>query len=113
MSDSLELGDEVLDVYESVKGGINDALSIEKEGKTEDEYLGELSASLDNTLRENGIELEEDIVDEMAGFINENFEAGVTLTDEELDDVILSYYDAYIKYLANGDGGESGAGAEE
>lgn len=112
MSNSMELGEEVTQVYENVKTGINDVLSIEKEGKTEDEYLDELSASLDGTLRENGIEIEKDIVDDMAGFINENFEAGVTLTDEEIDDIILSYYDAYIKYLANGTDADSGSGAE-
>ena len=102
MSDQLGLGEEVVDTYENVKGGLNEALQITKDGKSEEEYIEEVSASLDTTLKENNIELEPEIVDTMAEYIADNFTAGETLTDEEINDIILNYYDAYLEYQESG-----------
>ncbi len=102
MGNQLGLGEETVEAYTNVKDGLNDALAITKEGKTEEEYIEEVSASLDATLKENNIEIEKEIVDSMATYISDNYTAGDTLTDEEMNDIILNYYDAYLEYMETG-----------
>lgn len=93
------------EIYENIKEGANDILAIEKiEGK-EDEYVAEVSEKLDEILLGNGIEVEKEILDEMAGYISDNYDEGLKLSeigeinDETINNIILSYYDAYINFL--------------
>lgn len=108
MAENMDLGEDFDVVYENVKGGINTTLAITKEGKTEEEYVAEVSDSIDNVLKENNITVEKGIVDEMAKYVSENFEAGTELSDDDVNDIIISYYDAYLEYLANGGELDSG-----
>ena len=108
MAENMDLGEDFDVVYENVKGGINTTLAITKEGKTEEEYVAEVSDSIDNVLKENNITVEKGIVDEMAKYVSENFEAGTELSDDDVNNIIISYYDAYLEYLANGGGLDSG-----
>jgi hypothetical protein len=108
MAENMDLGEDFDVVYENVKGGINTTLAITKDGKTEEEYVAEVSDSIDNVLKENNITVEKGIVDEMAKYVSENFEAGTELSDDDVNNIIISYYDAYLEYLANGGELDSG-----
>ena len=92
---------DVEEIYDTVKGGINQTLQISKEGKTEDEYKEEVKTSIDNALQGVDIELEDTVLDEMANYVNDNYETlvditGGEITDEKVNEVILSYYDAFL-----------------
>ena len=77
-------------------------MSIDKESyETEEEYVAEISNALDATLKSNQIELEKEIVDTMAQYVADNFSDMEVLTDEEVCDVIIYYYDAYLKYTTS------------
>ncbi len=101
MASQSGIGEDALSTYEEIKTGINnDVLSIDKESyETEEEYVSEISNALDITLKNNSIELEKEIVDTMAQYVADNFSDMEVLTDEEVSDVIIYYYDAYLKYL--------------
>ena len=89
--------------YESLKNGMNNVLSVKEENyETKEEYLSNLSGTLDTTLRDHGIELEREIVDSIAEYVDENYSHTVELSDEEFNDVLLHYYDAYLEYLDTG-----------
>ena len=110
ISSEIGLDEDATEIYENVKEGLKDVLKIDKssyadteEGKAQ--YKADLTSELDTTFKENGIELEADIVSGIADYIDENVDTKEEYTDEEINDVILSYYDAYLKYLEN-NGGE-------
>ena len=89
--------------YESLKNGMTTVLSVKEENyETKEEYLDNLSGTLDTTLRDHGIELEREIVDSIAEYVDENYSHTVELSDEEFNDVLLHYYDAYLEYLDTG-----------
>ena len=86
------------ETYDNVKDGIKDIISIDKESyDTHEEYVGAISDSLNDTLTQNGIEVEKDIIDEMAGYVADNYSEVEDLTDAEINDIILSYYNAYLQ----------------
>ena len=95
------------ETYESVKEGVHTLLSIKKEGKTEEAYKEEVKTTLNQTLTENNIDLSDEIVDEMAQYVSDNYEnlnigELEEMDDDKVTDVLLSYYDAYLKYLEEG-----------
>ena len=98
-------GVEVEVSYESVKESVNEVLSVKREDFTTDEaYKTVLTATLDKALTDNGIELEEEIVNGIADHIDENYSDFVgELTDEEFNDILLEYFDAYLDYVNSGD----------
>lgn len=101
---NVEIGNgDVTVTYDSLKDGMNDVLSVDRENYAdEEEYMDALSGTLDSTLREHGIELEEEIVDSIAEYVDTNYSEVGELTDEEFNDVLLHYYDAYLNYLESG-----------
>ncbi len=104
MSQKAGISDDALMTYDNIKAGINeDILSIKKEDfATEEEYAAEVSLALDNTLKENNITLEKEIVDTMAQYVTDNYGDIDEITDDEANDILLSYYDAYLDYLETG-----------
>ncbi len=89
--------EEIEEVYDNVKQGLNDVVQIKKEDYASDEeYKDAVSASLDETFRANNIELDEDIIDVVADHVIENFGDVEEVTDEHIVEVILEYYDAYL-----------------
>lgn len=101
IADSMDMGEEVTAVYENVKDGINNTLSIKRENyNSDEEHEAAVSESINNTLVENGITLEPEIVDSITDYY---FEAELDqldeLTDDDVNDLILSYYDAYLEYI--------------
>ncbi len=95
------LGEDVTETYESVKTGINDTLSIKREDfASDEEHEAAVSESINHTLVENGINLEPEIVDTITDYYFEyEFDKMEELTDEDVNDLILSYYDAYLEYI--------------
>lgn len=97
-------GVEIEVTYEDVKESVSDVLAVKKDNfATEEEYKEELSKTLDNALTDNGIELESEVVDGIADYIDENYSDFIgELTDEQFNDIILEYYDVYLDYINNG-----------
>ena len=97
LSNSVELGEDATEIYDNVKQGVNEVLRTNKEEyETAEEYKTALSESLDETLKDNGITLEEGIISEMANYIAENFSEKEEITDQDVTDAILYYYSAYM-----------------
>ena len=107
MADKMGGDSDMHAMYEEVRAGLSDTLSITKEGKTEEEYKTEVSASLDTVLKNNGIELESGIVDGMSDYIYDNYDelnkaatdGDSQLSEQEMNDIIFSYYEAYIDHM--------------
>ena len=97
LSNSITLEEDATEIYNNVKDGVNEVLQTKKENyETEEEYKEALGENLDETLKENGITLEEGIIDEMANYIAENFSEKDEITDQDVTDAILYYYSAYM-----------------
>lgn len=89
------LSEDVVATYENLKTGLQDVAALQKEDyENEEEYKAAVSVKLDETLKEEGIELETEIVDQMADYVAENY-SGAELSDADVDDILLSYYEAY------------------
>lgn len=107
MADQMGSDANMHELYDEVKVGLSDTLAISKEGKTEEEYKTEVSASLDTVLKNNGIELEEGIVDGMSDYIYDNYDelnkvdndGDSELSEEEMNNIIFSYYESYIDHM--------------
>lgn len=92
------------ETYESVKTGVKDVLTIKKDGKTDEEYKAEVKNTLDKTMKDNGITVSDDIAAEMAQYVADNYEDlhlenAEDIDDDKVSDVLISYYDAYLKSL--------------
>ena len=111
MAQQMGMGEDMHQLYENVRGDLFNTLSISKEDKTEEEYKAEVSTSLDTILKDNGIELDTEIVDGMANYIYDNYdqlnmaglEEGTELSEQKMNDVIFSYFDAYMEYMNTGE----------
>ena len=91
------------ETYENVKEGIGEIVSIKKDDyATSEEYVSAISDSLNSTLVDNGIQLEKDVVDQMAQHVADNYGDKENLSDEEIDSIILSYYSAYLESQNSG-----------
>ena len=109
-------GKEIEVSYETVKESVNEILTVTKENKTEEEFKDALKDKLNKVLVEdNKIEIEdEEIIDGIVDHINENYDEiysvvgemtdGAELTDEQFNDIIFSYLDAYLEYVNNSQG---------
>ena len=96
------LGIDTEQTYENVKSGLSKISGIDK-GLTDEEYTAEVASTINTTLKDSEIDLEPGVVDEMAKYVTENYKEKLDgeLTDEELDDIIISYYDAYLQTKNN------------
>lgn len=101
-------GVEVEITYDDVKESMKDVLLVKKENfATEEEYKEELTNTLDKALTDNGIELEDEVLKGIADHIDENYsDFEGELSDEEFNDILLEYYDAYLEYLESGENPE-------
>lgn len=89
----------IIETYENVKDSLGSVIAIKEEDYTPEEYREVRNEALNDAFVANGIELEADVVDEIGNYIDENFDDD-ELTDEEFNDIILSYYDIYEKLQA-------------
>jgi uncharacterized membrane protein required for colicin V production len=91
-----EIDKETAEVIESVKGGLVDALSIDKNAyATEDEYKAAVSDTIGAALAENGIELTDDNLSQVSDFVLDEFEGKTEITDADLAEFMAKYYDVY------------------
>jgi hypothetical protein len=104
LSNEVHVGEGVTVSYDSLKNGLNDVLSVKKDNyETDEEYKEALTGTLDETLRDHGILLEEEIVESIADYVDTEYSHLEEFTDEEFNNVLLHYYDAYLNYLENGE----------
>nr|MBE6544979.1 hypothetical protein [Oscillospiraceae bacterium] len=104
LSSGVELEGGVSVTYDELKGSMNDVLAVKPDSyATEEEYKEALSDTLDSTLRNYGIELESEIVDSIADYIDTEYSEILEFSDEEFNDVLLHYYDAYLNYIEGGE----------
>jgi uncharacterized membrane protein required for colicin V production len=102
MLGSNTLNAEAVEKYESIKTSSNSILAANNaEYDTPEEHKAAVSATLEETLKENDIELEPEVIDGMAEYVmnNEVFAGKEELTDEEFNELMLSYYSAYADKL--------------
>lgn len=107
LADNLGLDENTAELYDNVKDSLNTLLSDIPDKESFDnpeEYKAEVSDQISKALADNGIELEEEITDGIADYyIESGLDEYENLGDDEINDIILSYYDAYLKFLETGE----------
>ena len=99
MSESLDLGADAEETYDAVVDCLADISEVDPE-LSEEEYTEAVSDIITDTLaREDiNIELDESIIDEMAGYVYDEYR-GKELSEDEINDILLSYFEAYSKHF--------------
>ena len=112
MHGSGSFGEDADVLYESVKGDISNALSHNKSDfDTEEEYREAVTNDVDKALADNNITLEEDVKQDMVDYIADNYgDYEGEITDAEINDALLSYYESYAKSQENKNNGSEGDG---
>lgn len=91
---------DTVETLNEVKNTVNEVLNINKEDyETPEEYKEAVNENLSQTLIDNGIELEEEQMDEITDYIIQHKEeTGKTeFTDADMADFMAKYYDVYAK----------------
>ena len=84
------------EVYDEIKVGFNAVLEVNRESyETDEEYEAARDEEINNTLTEHGIELDSETVNELGDFIDENLGDKDELTDEDINNILLHYYEIY------------------
>ena len=92
------------EIYATVSEGIKDLLTIDKsQFENAEDYQAAVTDKLGDVLNENGINLDYEIVDEMATHFVANYSDAEELSDADINDIILSYYASYSQNIMNGD----------
>ncbi len=110
---------DITEVYEDVKTGMNGVLdTVNDDNLSRDEKKEAVKETLDTTLKDAGIitedaGLSEEVMDTIADYAVDNFEGIDELTDQDINNAILAYYDAYVNRAPLPDlddviGGETG-----
>ena len=87
-------------VYDSVKDGVNSLLpDVNNPDLSHTEKVENVAASLDETLKDNNIALDEEIVDYIAEEIITQFAGKDELTDEDINNALLAFYGAYAESI--------------
>ena len=95
-------GAESEELFTNVKTNLNEILLKNREDyEDENEYKADVSATLDSTLKENGIEMDAELVDGMADYIVKNYGEKSEITDQDITDALLAYYDVYADWIAS------------
>jgi hypothetical protein len=85
------------ETVDSVKNGLNDVYSIDKDSyATEEEYKAAVSLSLEETLNKNGIGLSEEELSELTDTVVDTMgEHDGEISDAELVEFMTRYYNVY------------------
>ncbi len=101
-------------VYEDVKTGVNELIDIVNNDdplKDNETKKSEVKESLDQTLKDNNIALDDEVLDGISDYVMENFVGMEELTPDNFNQTLLSFYDAYLNSQAgNGDVGSEPGG---
>ena len=104
MSGSLGLDEEAEQVYVALKDDIKEALEINlSDYETEEEYKEAVSTKVTEALTSQNITLSESEISGITDHIAENYSDITDISDKDIDTTLLSYYDAYLKSLENGE----------
>ena len=96
MCDSMGLSDDATALYESVKVGVNNVLSLnEADYASREDYVADVTSNLDTTLKAHDINLDENTLNTMSNYIADNYSDVSEITDEDINRALLSYYGAY------------------
>ena len=91
------------ETYDNLKESMNEVLDVKGKYKKDPvRRIEEMTNTLDDNLKNNGINVERDVVKNIAEYIDENYSSDSEINDNEFNDILLSYYDAYIEYVNNG-----------
>ena len=105
LSTSLDMTGDATEVYEEVVGEVDTILNKKDDFATKEEYQESIATDLDAVLREYDIELEPEIIEDMAGLVAEKFfEHEGEITEDDINEALLFSYDAYAEYMKNGGG---------
>lgn len=104
--------DDADQLYEDVKGGLTPALSHNRNDfDTEEEYREAVTNDLDKALADNNLKIEDDVKESMVDYITENYgDFEGEITDKEINDALLSYYQSYADRIVTDDDGGEGSG---
>lgn len=93
LSSKVEIDGDIEEMYENLREDMGSVLAVDPSDKEA------LSNELGTVLYDNGINLDKGVIDNMADYISENHSEVSSLTEEDLDYLILNYYDAYLEYI--------------
>ena len=104
MADSMGLDADAQETYEEVKSDLKGALELNSSDfDSEEEYKAAVSNKVDEALKKQEIELGEEKIAGITDYIAENYSDTEEISDADIDSTLLSYYDAYLKSLENGE----------
>lgn len=109
MQGSLDMSEENEQLYEDVKNDLHVVLSHNKSDfDTPEEYRDAIRNDLDAALDGNDLSVSDDIREHMLDYIEENYSDTSEITDDDINNAILSYYNSYANAKENRtEGGES------
>lgn len=95
MSESFDVSVDVGETYDTVVDCLTDISQIDPT-LPEEEYTEAVADLITDTLATEGIdiELDESIINDMAKFVYDEYR-GVEITEDEINDILLSYFEAY------------------
>ena len=113
MQGALGMDEETEQLYEDVKNDLHTVLSHNKSDfDTPEEYRDAIKNDLDATLEKNDLSVSEDVREHMLDYIEENYSDTSEITDDDINNAILSYYNSYANAKENRGEGE-GEGSED
>lgn len=87
---------DVKETLDEVKGTLNNIVSINKEDyATEEEYKADVSKEIDDTLKNNGLELTDEQLSKVTDYVITEFEGKEEITDMDMALFMAKYYDVY------------------
>ena len=97
LSDQLGVDAEALEKYNDFKNDFSDVIRINREDyETEEEYKAARNEKINDVMIKNDVEIEPEVVNGIGDYIDENYGDIDELTDEQFNDIMLSYFDSYI-----------------
>ncbi len=98
MADDMGLGEDADRLYDSVTSGLSDINNIDPDSYSSDEeYTSAVSDSIRTTLEENGITLEQELIDDLAVFAADKHKTDGELSEDDIHDLLLEYYSIYAQ----------------
>ena len=105
ISSSIELEDgTVVEIsYDTLKDGLTNVLDVkEDQYDSKEEYMDALKETIGGEFSNLGVDLEEEVLEDVAEYFDENLSDKLELSDEDFSDIILNYYESYLNYLETG-----------
>ncbi len=87
------------EALKDVTGAIDDVVNMDKESfDNEEDYKQAVNETIDAVLKDYGIDVVPEKVDELADFVLEEFGDKQDITEAEITDFMVKYYELYYKY---------------